>query len=75
MSEDKLNFVPERPLGGKTVIMAGEDEGRGFDKGAKRERECWRLETGSVATVIDLWVCGENESSRERRANERASLL
>jgi len=50
--------------------MAGEDEGRGFGEGAKRERERWRLETGSVATVIDLWLCGKNESGEE---SERAS--
>lgn len=53
--------------------MAGEDEGRGFGEGAKRERERWRLETVSVATVIDLWLCGENESGEEsERASERA---
>ena len=70
LSEYKLDFVPERSLGGKTGSMAGEDEGRGFDEGDKRERGCWRLDTGSVATVIDLWLCGENESGE---ASERAS--
>lgn len=63
--------MPERLLCGKTGIMAGEAEGRGFDGGDKRERECWRLGTGSVATVIDLWLCGENESGEaSERANE-----
>jgi len=51
--------------------MAGEDEGRGFDEGDKGERECRRLVTGRVATVIDLWPCGENESGEaSERANE-----
>ena len=68
--------MPERPLGGKTGMIAGEDEGRGFEEGDKRERACGRLETGSVATVIDLWLwlC-VGRTSRERQANERASLL
>lgn len=57
-------------------MIAGEDEGRGFEEGDKRERACGRLETGSVATVIDLWLwlC-VGRTSRERQANERASLL